>query len=152
MGLQEGQVSQLFVVHLWLPLLRRPEEIPCLVETRRKLRTDLPTSQSQVITVVLDINRILGLLSKMSSSHIIFAGPVQCPPHHHAGLCRGDGEQFQLTAPPNLRKFIQPLLASEVCQAFRHLCEQLLQALVQRGVPDPRTFLQGAPVQPTNIL
>ena len=52
--LLEGQVSQLFVVHLWLPLLRRPEENPCLVETRRKLRTDLPTSQSQVITVVND--------------------------------------------------------------------------------------------------
>ena len=125
-----------------------------LDETRRKLRTDLPTSQSQVITVVIYINCILDLLSKMSSSPHHISGPVQCLPHLHAGLCRGDGEQFQLTAPSNLRKFIQALLASEVWQAIRHLCGELLQALVQRGVPHPacgRTFLQGAPDQPTEL-
>ena len=126
------------------------EQKKTLDETRRKLRTDLPTSQSQVITVVIYINCILDLLSKMSSSPHHISGPVQCLPHLHAGLCRGDGEQFQLTAPSNLRKFIQALLASEVWQAIRHLCGELLQAPVQRGVPHPRTFLQGAPAQPTN--
>ena len=38
-----------------------------LDETRRKLRTDLPTSQSQVIAFVCDIICILDLLSKMPS-------------------------------------------------------------------------------------
>ena len=123
---------------------------PALHHLRPPARPGPPAFQSQVITIVLDINCILGLLSKMSSSHIISAGPVQCPPHHHAGLCRGDGEQFQLTAPPYLRKFIQPLLASEVWQAIRHLCGELLQAPVQRGVPHPRSFLQGAPAQPND--
>ena len=152
MGLLEGQVSQLLS---YICGCRSSEaQKNTLDETKRKHRTDLPTSQSQVIAFFLDINCILDLLSKMSSSPHHISGPVQCLPHLHAGLCRGDGEQFQLTAPSNLRKFIQALLASEVWQAIRHLCGELLQALVQRGVPHPacgRTFLQGAPAQPTEL-
>ena len=141
-----------FVVHLWLPLFRSPEENPWWDEAETPdWSANLPISGDSIF---LDINCILDLLSKMSSSPHHISGPVQCLPHLHAGLCRGDGEQFQLTAPSNLRKFIQALLASEVWQAIRHLCGELLQALVQRGVPHPacgRTFLQGAPAQPTKL-
>ena len=42
-----------------------------LVEMRRKLRTDLPTSQSQVIAFVSDTNCILDLLQALSSVHRI---------------------------------------------------------------------------------
>ena len=45
--------------------------------------------------------------------------------------------------------FIPALLASEVWHAIRHLCGQLLQALVKLGVSHPRSFLQGAPAKPT---
>ena len=95
MGLLEGQVSQLLS---YICGCRSSEaQKKTLDETRRKHRTDLPTSQSQVIAFFLDINCILDLLSKMSSSPHHISGPVQCLPHLHAGLCRGDGEQFQLT-------------------------------------------------------
>ena len=42
-----------------------------LVEMRRKLRTDLPTSQSRVIAFVSDTNCILDLLQALSSVHRI---------------------------------------------------------------------------------
>ena len=74
-----------------------------LDETRRKLRTDLPTSQSQVITVIIYINCILDLLSKMSSSSHHYCRP--CPVSTTSPrLCWGDRGQFQLAALPNLRK------------------------------------------------